>query len=61
MLVKNQLLLTKYILVRSVMRCIFIKGLDTCSSRQVNNLTKTTKLLSLKEMFRQKLLSSSVN
>ena len=38
---------------------IFTYGLD--SSRQVNNLKKTTKLLSSKDMFRQKLLSSSVN
>ena len=31
------------------------------TSRQVRNLKKTTKLLSLKNMFRQKPLSSSVN
>ena len=37
----------------------FSKGLDI--SRQVKNLKKATKLLSLLYMFRQKLLSSSVN
>ena len=36
---------------------IFTYGLD--SSRQVNNLKKTTKHLSSKDMFPQKLLSSS--
>ena len=34
---------------------------DLDISRQVRNLKKTTKLLSLKNMFRQKPLSSSVN
>ena len=34
---------------------------DLDISKQVRNLKKTTKLLSLKNMFRQKPLSSSVN
>ena len=38
---------------------IYSKGLDV--SRQVIILRKTTKRFSLKNMFRQKLLSSSVN
>ena len=41
------------------MKIMFPKGLDI--SRQVKNLKKATKLLSLHNMFRQKLLSSSVN
>ena len=38
---------------------LFLKGLDI--SRHVKNLKKAAKLLSLSDMFRQKLLSSSVN
>ena len=40
---------------------LYMYTYDLDISRQVRNLKKTTKLFSLKNMFRQKPLSSSVN
>ena len=44
---------------KTLISFFFSKGLD--NSRQVTNFKKTTKLLGFKDMFQQKLLSSSVN